>query len=247
MSEIAVDHLVGLNAGRVEARTLTEALAIDHRVLLRAAIPDAAAELTEAVETAQSLGHPETYGSDRCSVTPAPPSRGPRRACCTPLGVRCVAGCASRLLQTRRRHAETLLLAIQPFADDPRFTVREWVWMAVRPRLTSDLPGSIELLIPWTREESANLRRFASESLRPRGVWASHIAALKQNPAIGEPLLEPLRSDPSRYVQDSVANWINDAAKTNPEWARELCERWRVESPTAATTRITARALRSLK
>ena len=53
MSEIAVDHLVGLNAGRVEARTLTEALAIDHRVLLRVAIAGVpAAELTEAVETA---------------------------------------------------------------------------------------------------------------------------------------------------------------------------------------------------
>ncbi|MDN5811481.1 MULTISPECIES: DNA alkylation repair protein [Micrococcales] len=246
MSEIAVDHLVGLNAGRVEARTLTEALAIDHRVLLRAAIPDAAAELTEAVETAQSLGilkrmaaigaalhqHLPVEARDALAVHPSDTVRG----------WMCFAIAADTTLD-----AETLLLAIQPFADDPRFTVREWVWMAVRPRLTSDLPGSIELLIPWTREESANLRRFASESLRPRGVWASHIAALKQNPAIGEPLLEPLRSDPSRYVQDSVANWINDAAKTNPEWARELCERWRVESPTAATTRITARALRSLK
>ncbi|MDV8009649.1 DNA alkylation repair protein, partial [Rhodococcus sp. IEGM 1318] len=70
---------------------------------------------------------------------------------------------------------------------------------------------------------------------------------LKVDPDLGLPILTPLRADPSRYVQDSVANWINDAAKTNPDWARTQCRRWLTEyEANAATERIARRALRSL-
>jgi len=83
-------------------------------------------------------------------------------------------------------------------------------------------------------------------TLRPRGVWAAHIPALKERPELGETILHPLHTDPSNYVQDSVANWINDAAKTRPDWAIELCGRWAAESDSAATARIVKRALRSV-
>ena len=94
--------------------------------------------------------------------------------------------------------------------------------MAVRPHLAPRLDEAIRALRPWTSEPSERIRRFASESLRPRGVWARHIPALKKEPERGLPLLEPLRADSSRYVQDSVANWINDAAKTQPAWQGAL-------------------------
>ncbi|MFC6356326.1 DNA alkylation repair protein [Luethyella okanaganae] len=246
VSEVGAAHLADLNSGRAEARTLSEALAIDHRVLLSVVVPDAPAALVQAADEAQGLGVLKRMAAIGAALR-------------LHLSADDLAALASHPSDTVRGwwcfttasdptyDAPELLGACKPLADDSCFTVREWVWMAVRPRLVKNLTESIKLLVPWTGGDSANLRRFASEALRPRGVWAGHIAALKANPRLGEPILEPLRSDPSRYVQDSVANWINDAAKTDPEWAVSLCARWRAESSTPETARTTSRALRSLK
>lgn len=245
MSDIARDHLAALNAGTAQAKTLTEALAIDHRALLVAAVPSASPELTAAVVSAQELGILKRMAAIGAALSRRLSPEELVTLACHPSDTVRGWWCFAAAANTSQAAAE-LLNALKPLADDERFTVREWVWMAARPRLVADLPGAITLLAPWTADPSANVRRFASESLRPRGVWASHIAEFKSNPHLGEPLLEPLRSDSSRYVQDSVANWINDASKSAPEWARQLCARWIGESPTPETARIVKRALRSI-
>ncbi|HDX8940793.1 DNA alkylation repair protein [Klebsiella michiganensis] len=139
-----------------------------------------------------------------------------------------------------------LLTKIQPHAKDAHFGVREWVWMAARGKLELDLAYSIELLSPWVVDPQPFIRRFAVESLRPRGVWCRHINKLKEQPAIALPLLEPLKNEPEIYVQDSVANWLNDASKSQPQWVSNICEKWLTESNSKSTQRIVKRALRSI-
>ena len=138
------------------------------------------------------------------------------------------------------------LQGVRRFAADPHFGVREFAWMAVRDGVIADLEGALALLQPWVSDADENVRRFACELTRPRGVWCAPIKALWAEPWRALPLLEALRADDSRYVQNSVANWLNDASKSQGAWVRELGARWLDESPVPATRYIVKRALRTL-
>ena len=135
---------------------------------------------------------------------------------------------------------------MRPLADDPHFGVREWAWLALRSDIVAGPLEALALLQPWTQQPSPHLRRFACEALRPRGVWATHIALFKQQPEHVLPLLETLADDPERYVQDSVGNWLNDAGKSQPDWVRTVCTRWQSTRDSVANAYIRKRALRSL-
>jgi 3-methyladenine DNA glycosylase AlkC len=139
------------------------------------------------------------------------------------------------------------LAAVRRFATDPHFGVRETAWMAVRDEVVRDSVQAIALLRPWAIDSDPNIRRFASELTRPRGVWCAPVEALKREPWLALDLLEPLKADPSRYVQNSVANWLNDASKSQPQWVEATCDRWAAESAAPATTYIVKRALRTLR
>lgn len=124
--------------------------------------------------------------------------------------------------------------------------MREIAWMAVRPAVESDLDEAITILSEWVKDADANVRRFASEVTRPRGVWCKHIERLKAEPQLGLAILEPLKSDGEKYVRDSVANWLNDSAKTQPEFVKDICSKWSEESKTKETAYIIKKATRSI-
>jgi len=130
------------------------------------------------------------------------------------------------------------------FADDRHFAVREWAWLSLRPHVIGELQAALAQLPEWSADSSHNVRRFASEVTRPRGVWSGHIPELKAAPHLGMPVIEPLFADPSRYVQDSVGNWLNDASRTQPAWVLGVCDGMATESQ--ATERIRLRALRTI-
>lgn len=139
------------------------------------------------------------------------------------------------------------LTQMQPFAADKHFGVREISWLAVRPDIAKNLNKSLAILSTWTTHKDDNIRRFACEATRPRGVWCEHIEALKQDPAPGLEILTPLRSDPSKYVQNSVGNWLNDASKTQPAFVIKVCKNWHKESKTKETAYIINKALRTIE
>lgn len=151
-----------------------------------------------------------------------------------------VVGAASGMTFARR------LAWLKTQADDANAGTREIAWLALRPHVIEDPVDAVRRLVPWTGSRSERLRRFASEITRPCGVWCSHIPLLKAEPDIGLPILDPLASDASRYVGNSVANWLNDASKSQPAWVRSITDAWRKRSPTPETERIVHRALRTI-
>lgn len=244
VKDIGADRLAQLNAG-APATHLTECLAVDFARLMQALAPEVGAEGIARMRAAAALGISRRMALaarilGECLGEPGV-ARMAAQASDTARGWACfMVGAAPGLSLAQR------LARIRPLADDAHFGVREWAWLALRPALAADLEAAIAQLQAWTALPSERLRRFASEALRPRGVWCAHIAALKADPGRALPLLEPLRADPAAYVQDSVANWLNDASKDQPDWVRRLCARWLTHSPVAATQRICQRALRTI-
>lgn len=135
---------------------------------------------------------------------------------------------------------------IQVFAKDRHFNVREEAWVALRIDVINNLDKSIQILSHWVLSDNQNIRRFASEVTRPRGVWCKHIQILKEQPELALSILDPLKSDESQYVRDSVGNWLNDASKTQSKFVINLCQCWEDESQTSETKYIIKKAMRTL-
>ncbi len=244
-ADIPPDVRNALSLGRLQSVTLVEGLAVDQARLLRAVFPalpgqvlEAAAQICERGILQRMVGLGalllDTQGSAAIAVCQAHASDTVRGWACFMVGAQPGLALAERLE------------AIRPLADDAHFGVREWAWMAVRPHLVQELDAAVAQLAAWTADPSERLRRFACEALRPRGVWCAHIAALKQQPERALPILSPLRADASVYVQDSVANWLNDAGKDQPAWVSALCAQWLQGEASAATRRTCQRVLRNL-
>ena len=243
--KVPQERLFLLNAGKVASNNLNEGLAVDFAALLSAAVPAMPADKISIMQEAASLGIlkrmwlagqllNDEFGSEVVSSLKAHESDTVRGWACFILSM------------AQAPSVKERLRSVLEFANDSHFGVREWAWLAMRPHIAEQLEESIAFLSSWTSSPSERIRRFSCESIRPRGVWRTHIGILKNNPALGLPILESLCGDCSSYVQDSVGNWLNDAAKTQPMWVQELCARWKVEKPGKATDRICKRALRSI-
>ena len=242
--DVPIDVLNQLNFGAIETVNLAECLAVDFAVLIAQVVPELASVAKSRVQPSDGitkrmaatgkllLEHLGAAGVQDLKNHPADTVRG---------------WIAYSLAAIPDRSLEQRLDSMRSLADDHHFGVREWSWLAVRPYIAAQIDETIPLLIPWVSDNSPNIRRFAIEVTRPRGVWCSHIPKLKENPELGLLLLEPVRADVSSYVRDSASNWLNDAAKSRPEWVKMVCDRWQLESNVPETKKLCTRALRSFK
>ena len=255
IKDIPKDILQQLNNGQIETANLVEWLAVDAKILLEnllkqnnrkkyltpilAEIENLKKQTVNTVNEAIGVGFLRQATTNKDSEILEIISTHQSDL------VRCWA--AYTVGKNTQLTTKQMLQQIQLFAADKHFGVREVAWLATRQEIAKNLTESLEILADWTKHEDENIRRFASEATRPRGVWCEHIEELKQNPEMALAILEPLRSDKARYVQNSVANWLNDASKTKPIFVIELCEKWDKESDTKETIYIIKRALRTLE
>lgn len=232
--------LAALNAGTEQTASLSEMLAMDFSALLRRICP--AADIRPLTEAGLGVTKRMERAAAILSAIPdlsieslsGHPSDTVRGWACYMIG------------RNAELNLEQRLQGLRPLAEDDHFGVREWAWLAVRPAIIEQPQRAIAALSSWVGEASAGLRRFASEATRPRGVWCAHIPALRADPRPGLDILFPLRADPDRYVQNSIGNWLNDAAKDHPGWVHEVCGQWGKEKTSPATRYIIKRACRNL-
>jgi len=244
-----------LNAGRIETRSLVEWLAIDFAVLARSTLaeilPSRALErVAQRLESNAELGivaRTQLAGSALAEALGSGAVRERRLRALATHTSDTLRGWAAYAATGGDATLATRLVVVRPFAADGHSGVRELAWMAVRPAIAAEIELALKLLSRWSLDGDANVRRFASESTRPRGVWCAHVPALRADPSPGLALLEPLRADPSKYVRDSVANWLNDASKDDPAWVRSVCARWSRESRGPETAYVVKRAQRTLR
>ena len=230
------------NRGEAETLTLTELLVVDFAALLQQAFPHLHKTAYQAMAAAAEAGivpRMQLAGRLLADEDFAVLSRHRSDV---------VRGWAAYALAAQTGDSlQTALSKIGPLATDPNSGVREWAWLALRPQVAAALPEALGLLEPWVHSPQPYVRRFAVEITRPRGVWCAHIPLLKEAPALGLPLLAPLQTESVKYPQDAVANWLNDAAKTQPAWVRQVCAQWQRAHPNnPATDRLCRRALRSI-
>ncbi|MES2253181.1 MAG: DNA alkylation repair protein [Pseudomonadota bacterium] len=232
------ERIALLSQGSIETQHLMDGLAVDFNVLLQAVFPKHVLKIDNTLGITRRMLHSAMAINDHVGFSCF------EALCAHPSDT--VRGIAGYLLALQSLPLADQLARVKPLADDPHFGVREWAWIAIRPALAASLDEGFSLLQPWVHESSVYVQRFAVEITRPRGVWCGHIARLKAEPHLGLALLDPLKSVQAKYVQDSVANWLNDASKSKPVWVQSVCARWLQASNTAETARICRRALRTL-
>lgn len=255
VADIPKEVLVLLNKGKIETVNLMEWLAIDQKKLVTATFSEIGLKkaIPMAIRNINKLKKPSTmscikvvgetlynFSVENNTLEQNLKSLSNHQSDT----LRCYAPYLISLNTTLS--IEEKLEKTKPITADKHFGIREVVWMALRPEIDKNISKSIQLLSSWTSHNDENIRRFTTEATRPRGVWCKHIKSLKENPALGLPILEPLKSDTSKYVQDSVGNWLNDASKTRPDFVIDLCVKWQKESPTTSTEKIIKRARRSI-
>ena len=256
-SEVPSNVVTALNRGELESVNLVEFLVVDQVKLFKAVRPALSLEDTAAKKIGAAIKRVASEGvMQRLVATGSAFHEALAGSESREVVYRQLAGHTSDILRNWAAYMDAAdakltfnkrLQRARKFATDPNMGVREIAWMCVRLPAADSIVSDMERLYPWANHKNHLARRFAIEVSRPCGVWCKHIPELKQRPEIAEELLTLCREDSTKYVQDSVANWLNDASKTRPDFVQDLCARWSTECDSPHTRRITHRALRTLR
>jgi 3-methyladenine DNA glycosylase AlkC len=119
---------------------------------------------------------------------------------------------------------DTVKCYIVTWANHKEWQIRESIGEAIIAALKKKPVDCLNYLLELTKNEMENLRRLASESLRPRAdiKW---LRDPSKNDFILK-ILTNLRMDSSIYVRKSVGNNVKDLSKYMPQKMLKLMEKW---------------------
>lgn len=95
---------------------------------------------------------------------------------------------------------------------------------AIRYFINAFPSETLKVLHQWSKDPHYHVRRLCSEGTRPKLPWSQKIN-IPVTATIS--ILDNLFLDKTRFVTRSVANHINDIAKTNPDLAVKTLTKWK--------------------
>lgn len=107
-----------------------------------------------------------------------------------------------------------------------RYTPSSSSEFAVRPFIINQEARMMQQMAAWAKHDNEHVRRLASEGCRPALPWGQALTSFKKDPSPVIHILEQLKADPSLYVRKSVANNLNDIAKTHPDLVVKIAKDW---------------------
>jgi 3-methyladenine DNA glycosylase AlkC len=116
---------------------------------------------------------------------------------------------------------------------------------AVRPLLAAFPEAMMAVMLDWSQADNVHVRRLSSEGVRIRLPWAKRLYIALERFDEYQTLLTRLKDDPSRFVQKSVGNNLNDLFREAPEKAAQIIETWRQDELSQAAQWIIRHGLRS--
>ena len=87
-------------------------------------------------------------------------------------------------------------------AATAEITKRNTGEFTIRPYLRQHTEKTLEVMQEWAQSPNAHLRRLASEGVRIRLPWAKKLELFVDDPSPIFRIVELLKDDPSRYVQN---------------------------------------------
>ncbi|MCM2369130.1 DNA alkylation repair protein [Aporhodopirellula aestuarii] len=138
-----------------------------------------------------------------------------------------------------KKHLKLSLRTLKAITQ--RFSMED----AIRYFINAYPAETMNELAKWSTDSHYHVRRLASEGTRPLLPWSKR---LELDPTAAIPILDTLHADPTRLVTRSVANHLNDIAKSHPKDVLTTLKRWqaqKLQSPNELAW-MTKHALRTL-
>ena len=100
----------------------------------------------------------------------------------------------------------------------------EW---PIRLFIEADEQRALYFFKMWLKDENCHVRRLVSEGTRPRLPMGTRLKKYVNDPFIVLDLLNRMKNEPTRLVQRSIANSLNDIAKDHPKKVTDFLFKWK--------------------